>query len=192
MKKWVRGGDPQLQRYWEEVVRRWQEGGQAVRAFCRAEGLRESAFYFWRRELARRKEQRKGRRRELRKEQKGLIAKKGKSVSTGLKASAAKAFTTEAFATKVPAAKVLATKVSLKQWPRQKLGQKLGPAFLPVRVVASHGNEAACANEAAYANEAARGGVEIVLDAGCVVRVAAGFDRQTLADVLSILESRPC
>jgi len=35
-------------------MRRWKEGGQAVRAFCRAEGLRKSAFYFWRRELTRR------------------------------------------------------------------------------------------------------------------------------------------
>ena len=54
MKKRIRRGDPQKQTYWEEVVRRWREGGQSVRAFCRAEGVRESAFYFWRRELARR------------------------------------------------------------------------------------------------------------------------------------------
>ena len=54
MKKRVRRGDPQRQSYWEGVVRRWREGGQAVRAFCRAEGVRESAFYFWRRKLARR------------------------------------------------------------------------------------------------------------------------------------------
>ena len=54
MKKRIRRGDPQRQSYWEEVMRRWREGGQSVRAFCRAEGMRESAFYFWRRELARR------------------------------------------------------------------------------------------------------------------------------------------
>ena len=34
-------------------MRRWREGGQSVRTFCRAENVRESAFYFWRRELAR-------------------------------------------------------------------------------------------------------------------------------------------
>jgi len=50
MSKRIRRGDPQRQRYWEEVVRRWRDGGQSVRAFCRAEGLRESAFFFWRRE----------------------------------------------------------------------------------------------------------------------------------------------
>ena len=53
MKKRIRRGDSQKLRYWEEVMRRWREGGQSVRAFCRAEGLRESAFYFWRRELTR-------------------------------------------------------------------------------------------------------------------------------------------
>ena len=130
MKKRIRGGDPQLQRYWGEVLRQWQKSGQAVRAFCRAEGLRESAFYFWRREAARRKEQRA--------EQKKQIVKKGKPVSGGK------------------------------------------PAFLPVHLVAPH------------ANETARGGVEIVLAQGRVVRVAPGFDWQTLADVLSLLESRPC
>ena len=57
--------------------------------------------------------------------------------------------------------------------------QKAVPSFLPVQVVAAH------------ANEAARG-VEIVLAQGRVVRVVPGFDRQTLADVLSLLESRPC
>ena len=53
MKKRIRRGDPQRQRYWEEVVRRWKESGRSVRDFCRAEGLRESAFYFWRRKLER-------------------------------------------------------------------------------------------------------------------------------------------
>ena len=51
MKKRTRRGDPQKQTYWEGVVRRSRESGQSVRAFCRAEGLRESAFYFWRRRL---------------------------------------------------------------------------------------------------------------------------------------------
>ena len=51
MKKRIRHGDPRRRSYWEEVVRRWREGGQSVRAFCRAEELRESAFYFWRHKL---------------------------------------------------------------------------------------------------------------------------------------------
>ena len=39
---------------------------------------------------------------------------------------------------------------------------------------------------------AATHGVEIVLAHGRTVRVRAGFDRQTLADVLAVLEVRPC
>lgn len=125
MKKRSRRGDPQKQRHWEEVMRRWQEGGQSVRAYCHAEGLRESAFYFWRRELARRG--------------------KHAEVSRG---------------------------------PRSE-SRLVAPSFLPVRVV-----------EPGLA-EAGRG-VEIVLERGRTVRVQAGFDRQTLADVLAVLEVRPC
>lgn len=55
MKKGVRRCDPQKQRYWEAVMRRWEQGGKSVRAYCCQEGLRESAFYFWRRELAQRR-----------------------------------------------------------------------------------------------------------------------------------------
>ncbi len=54
MMKRMRRGDAQRRQYWEEVVRRWRDGGQSVRGFCRAEGVPESAFYFWRRELMRR------------------------------------------------------------------------------------------------------------------------------------------
>ena len=54
MNRRIRRGDPRRRNYWEEVVRRWKEGGRSVREFCRAEGLRESAFYFWRRKLGRR------------------------------------------------------------------------------------------------------------------------------------------
>jgi hypothetical protein len=38
----------------------------------------------------------------------------------------------------------------------------------------------------------ANGGVEIVLAQGRTVRVRPGFDRQALADVLAVLEGRPC
>jgi hypothetical protein len=34
--------------------------------------------------------------------------------------------------------------------------------------------------------------VEIVLRQGCTVRVGAGFDRRTLAEVLAVLEAAPC
>lgn len=38
----------------------------------------------------------------------------------------------------------------------------------------------------------ATGGAEIVLACGRRVRVQAGFDRQTLAEVLAVREGRPC
>ena len=123
-------GDPHKRTYWEAVVRRWRESGQSVRAFCRAEGLRESAFYFWRRELTRR----------------GLRARKRSAT--------------------VPA------------------GHGAGPSFLPVHVVTPAGNGAGMASVPR--------GVEIILARDCTVRVQAGFDRQTLADVLAVLEARTC
>ncbi len=49
-----RGGDPNREAFWREVVARHQRGGLGVRAFCAGEGLAESAFYFWRREIERR------------------------------------------------------------------------------------------------------------------------------------------
>jgi hypothetical protein len=39
---------------WREALRRFAHSGLGVRAFCRRAALPESAFYFWRRELARR------------------------------------------------------------------------------------------------------------------------------------------
>ena len=43
VKKWDR---------WRGLVGRQARSGQSVRAFCREHGLGESAFYFWRRQLA--------------------------------------------------------------------------------------------------------------------------------------------
>ena len=44
----------QRQSHWQEIVRGQQQSGQSVRAYCRQAGIEESAFYWWRRELARR------------------------------------------------------------------------------------------------------------------------------------------
>ena len=55
------------------------------------------------------------------------------------------------------------------------------PSFLPVHVVKPTPDVAEGALD-----------VEIVLGQGRTVRVRAGFDRQTLADVLTVLEARPC
>jgi hypothetical protein len=60
----------------------------------------------------------------------------------------------------------------------------LAPSFLPVQVVESASQRPGVAE--------LPDGVEIVLAPGRTVRVQAGFDRQTLADVLAVLEARPC
>lgn len=39
--------------HWRRVLARWRRSGLSVRAFCRAEGISEPAFYVWRRKLDR-------------------------------------------------------------------------------------------------------------------------------------------
>jgi hypothetical protein len=58
------------------------------------------------------------------------------------------------------------------------------PSFLPVQVIASANGRSTLAEAAQI--------VEILLAHGRTLRVRAGFDRQTLADVLTLLEARPC
>jgi transposase-like protein len=141
MKKRVRRCDPQRQHYWEEVMRRWKEGGQSVRAYCCQEGLQESAFYFWRRELSRRR--------------------------------------SPSDAASEPLPKAARTMPGLRLPGRSSRPRRSAALFLPVRVVEG------CAAQVAN-------GIEIVLSDGRVVRVQPRFDQQTLADVLAVLEQRPC
>ena len=42
------------ERFWRDVFHRHGESGLKVREFCRAEGLKESAFYFWKRTITER------------------------------------------------------------------------------------------------------------------------------------------
>ena len=59
---WPKGGEPWAE--WQgqamggsrtggRVLARWRQSGLSVRAFCRAEGVNEPMFYWWRRELQR-------------------------------------------------------------------------------------------------------------------------------------------
>ncbi|MCG3185342.1 MAG: hypothetical protein ICCCNLDF_03571 [Planctomycetes bacterium] len=52
----TRRGDRSLEKeaFWRLAVEEWKTAGTTIREFCRSNGLKESAFYFWRRELARR------------------------------------------------------------------------------------------------------------------------------------------
>jgi hypothetical protein len=141
MKKRNRQCDPQKQAYWEDVVQRWKESGQSVRGYCLAQGLRESAFFSWRRELARRNQA-----------------------------------TTAASQPPPQPPRVAPAEPSPRRQPSRHRGT---PSFLPVRVVSP-------------AVEEPRGGLEIAWSNGRVLRVSPGVDRQTLADVLAVLEARPC
>jgi transposase len=123
MEKRIRRCDVARRQQWQAAIERWQSSGQSVRAFCRQEGLKESAFFFWRREL-------------------------GRQDRTG------------AASPPVPPAALKAR-------------------FLPVAVVTEDDSPAGSR-------------IEIVFGSGRVVRVSPRFDRQTLADVLSVLEAGPC
>ena len=46
--------DLQKEAAWRRRLSRQAESGQSVRAWCRKHGVTETAFYWWRRELARR------------------------------------------------------------------------------------------------------------------------------------------
>lgn len=46
--------DLALERQWRKHVERQRRSGESVREYCRAQGLHESAFYFWRRTIAER------------------------------------------------------------------------------------------------------------------------------------------
>jgi hypothetical protein len=47
--RWTR--DPAKEKYWRTQIANWQESGLSVRAFCKENGVVETSFYAWRREL---------------------------------------------------------------------------------------------------------------------------------------------
>ena len=47
-------GDPGRETLWRDTLKQFAAGGQSVRQFCAARRLKETAFYFWRREIQRR------------------------------------------------------------------------------------------------------------------------------------------
>ena len=48
------------EQFWREALTRWQRSGLSVRNFCLDESLSQASFYQWRRELERRKGERRG------------------------------------------------------------------------------------------------------------------------------------
>jgi transposase-like protein len=54
--------DRQREARWRGIIREQARSGLSIRAFCRQVGVTESAFYFWRGELARRGQEQRRRR----------------------------------------------------------------------------------------------------------------------------------
>jgi transposase len=117
MKKQSNRRDLEKERHWQDLVRQQDQSGLSVRAFCRREGVKESAFFWWRRELPHRR---------------------GKCPSA----------------------------------PGQEAVR-----FLPVQMTSDR--------------KAEDGGIEIQCN-GSRILVRPGFDRQTLSDVLAVLETARC
>ena len=46
--------DLRKEMFWRRTIDRHASSGLSVRAWCRNQGLKEAAFYWWRRELVRR------------------------------------------------------------------------------------------------------------------------------------------
>lgn len=49
-----RSRDPKKEAFWRRMIARQPGSGMSVRAWCRKHSVRESSFYWWRRQLARR------------------------------------------------------------------------------------------------------------------------------------------
>jgi hypothetical protein len=130
--------DRQKENHWLEMMRRQAESGQSVRGYCHQAGIKESAFHWWRRELARRSQQDKDLQRLP-----GVVRRQAPG----------------------------------RPLTRKSVGTASG--FLPLQVVADRGPEDGC-------------GLDLLLGNGRTLRIRPGFDRQTLADVLAVLEVRPC
>ena len=230
---------------WRELLRRWREGGRSARAFCRDEGLRESAFYFWRRELDRRDRHsdavpQPGKHTTITIAGHAPTTADGRAArsATGYRQStadgrAARTAGNRAAQTANNHAPTIAEGSSAKNADGRAArtagnraaktangyGQSTAdgraartvargqaaerrasrPMFLPLGAAQLGAAQLAAtqlataqltATQLATAQLAA--GVEIVLADGRVVRVAPGFDRRTLLDVLGVLEGRGC
>ncbi len=159
----LRRSDPEKERYWRGLVQGQGGSGQSVREYCRQAGVKESAFYWWRRELARRSETRKATRPRPARVRKASRSSAGdQSEQSG-----------ELNRRRKPARDKPATPLG-----GRSPGGDASP-FVPIHLLAANGVEHAAT-------------VEIYLGDGRMVRVTPGIDRQTLVEVLRALEARPC
>lgn len=49
--------DAKLEKFWRDAIRQREQSGLTIVGFCKQEGLKASAFHYWRREIGRRDQQ---------------------------------------------------------------------------------------------------------------------------------------
>lgn len=152
---------------WREIVAGQRQSGQSVRAYCRQAGIEESAFYWWRRKLAQRSRQGHHLPPARRQGRVGVVVgREGRSGRSEERKPSGVGY-------RAPS----------------KMVTGRGVEFLPLRIKAQ---QRAPAETVAGRSEEAGRAIEVALGGQCVVRIRPGFDRQTLARVLAVLEGRPC
>lgn len=166
---------------WREVIRAQKSSGQSVREFCRQAGVKEAAFYWWRRELARRspteKTARRGATNKLARPRSkaGLRSKARPRSRAGTLGEAGRG-------SAAPGRGQLAV---------SKRTRKAGQGRPASRAAAAHGRPSPFL-PIHVLTESTDAGVEIHLGDGRMVRVGPDVDRQMLVEVLRALEVRSC
>jgi len=180
----LRRTDPEKERFWRDLVHGQQRSGQSVREYCRQAGVKESSFYWWRRELARRSGAPNATRSQ---------PARGRKAARSQPVRGRKAARSSAADRSERTGESSRRRKPRRNWPvaatspdSRFLRNEASP-FVPIQAspfVPIHLSAGSSAADAAV--------VEIHLGDGRMVRVGPGFDRQTLAEVLSALEGRTC
>ncbi len=149
--------------FWRRMVQAQSDSGLSIRAWCRDQGLKDTTFYWWRRELIRR---------DTASNSPAFLSQRPASrVCQQPSRDPAKA-------TVKPSTRKRATSVALL---KQAEPIDSSTSFVPVHV----------ANDNTNADD--RGSqIEIMCLDGRSVRVTGTINRQALADVLDVLAGQPC
>ena len=155
--------DLEKESLWRRRLETHAGSGQSVRGWCRDYGVTETAFYWWRRELARRDAEGRS--------STGSDSKQPSSAGRGTVRKSS--FRRVAKQSDVDSADMT----------------KARSSFVPIRVVE---DSAGGPDHPATADHDGGGRIEIVLTDGRCVRITGPVDGQSLAAVLDVLERRAC
>jgi len=171
--RWWR--DPEKERAWRQAIKRQAKSGMTIRAFCRSEGLSEPSFHAWRRELNRRDAEKTGKKRAAGNNARAAATKQATVGQKSSRTSSRSSSRSENSSKNNKNKSSDKSKSSNKN--KRKITSPSGAtaAFVPVTVIPEM-----------------EPAIELVLAREPRIRVPAGFDRRTLADVLAVLEERRC